>query len=281
MFRSRLFCALAVGGASLLLAVVTARPQNAPPALEAPPGFDLAAKMTELYGNYDSGAGLSVIPSPPFDQRVDPRRNPNEKLQVRAFFLATVPGSGSKEVLLATFGVPDSGNFSCHACAPYIGAALFKKVASGWLREASEPPFFEFGEFGKHPDAKLVQFGAHSYGIEIEDNGDHQGNTFTETALFLPWNGRFRDAFHTGTIGTNTGDESVDCRSPENKQREENNNPPCYAYHRELKFVRGRDPQYYDLVVMSSGTDLVQGNKVVDVSGTVRLHFVYGTYTAN
>lgn len=278
MLRSRFLSILAIGGASLLLVGITARPQDSTPALETPPGFDLAAEMAELYGNYDSAAGLSFVPSPSVDQR-DLWRNPSEKLEVRAFFLAAVPSSNSNEVLLATFGLPHSGNFNCYACAPSIGAALFKKAASGWMREASEPPFFEFGEFGKHPDAKLVQFGAHHYGIELEDKGDHHGNTFTATALFLPWNGKFSDAFRTDTMGNNTEDESAECRSPE--QGEDNNGSPCYAYHRELRFVPGRNSQYYDLVVTTSGTDLIQGNKVVDVSGTVRLRFVDGKYRAD
>ena len=129
------------------------------------------------------------------------------------------------------------------------------------MREASEPPFFEFGVFGEHPDARVVQFGPRQYGIELEVKSLHHGDSFVGLALFLPWNGRFRNAFRTGTMANNTEDESAECRPPE--QGDDNNHPPCFAYHRELKFVPGRNSQYYDLVVTSFGTDLIQGNKLL------------------
>jgi hypothetical protein len=55
----------------------------------------------------------------------------------------------------------------------------------------------------------------------------------------------------------------------------------CYSYHRELKFLPGRDSQYYDLVVTTSGTDFNESGKVVGISGTMRLRLVDGKYRAD
>jgi len=288
VFGSRFLCALAATGGGLLLATLSASPQNSTPDLKAPVDFDLPAEMTDLYGNYDSAAGLSIFvppPVPPWNmitgaiiEDTSEPNPPDQKLDVRAFFLSAVPGSGNKEVLLATFGVPDSGNFDCHACAPFIGAALFKRGTGGWTREASEPPFLPFGLVGRHPDAKLVQYGPHRYGIQLESRGAHQGNIFTTVALLLPWNGRFRMALRTETLANNTEDESAECRLSEDGPDKDYRLRLCYAYHRKLKFVPGRDSQYYDLVVTTSGKDFNESGKVVDISGTMRLRLVDGKY---
>jgi hypothetical protein len=262
---------MAVTVASMLVAGTKARAQDLAP--KTPPGFDIAAEMTELYGNYLSEDGLSVMASP---------SDASEKLDVRAFFVASVSDSENEEVLLATYAVPDEGNFDCHACLPLIGGALFKKDKGGWIREAAALPCLAFGEGGEAPNASLVRFGPHQYGIKLEDSGVHGGRNFTETALFLPWNGGFSNALYKTTMEDSSGDESG-CQQAKNKS-DDDGGLPCIAYHSNLKFVPGSDPDYYDLVIKTSGTRLdglgADGSlKVEDASETVRLRFVDGRYS--
>jgi hypothetical protein len=251
-----------------------------------PSGFGLADAMTSLYGNYDSAAGFSLYDPSSEDpwnmitagiiSDTSAYSPPSEKLDMRVFFAAAVPDSSNREVLLATFGIPRSGNFDCHACAPYIGAALFKQGRSGWMRQASVPPFLQNGSFGQHPEARLLQFGPHRYGIELEERNMHQGDFGTTITLFLPWNGRFINAFSTATIGSTMDDEHSACRSED--EPDTWHLPLCYSFHRELKFMPGRNSQYYDLVVTTFGTGANEFGKVVDISGTMRLRFVDGKY---
>lgn len=266
MLRSRFLAVLALAGANFFVAATSVHPQDSEPGPKTPPGFDLATEMTDLYGNYHAPDGLSLVASP---------SDPSQKLDVRAFFLAVIPDSGEQEVLLATYAVPDEGTFNCHACLPLIGAALLRKSAVGWTREAFEPPSFMFGEGGEPPDATLVQFGPHRYGIELEDTGDHGGRSYAETALFLPWNGGFSDAFYRTTMEDTSSDESG-CGPSENKTHD--GGPICFAYHTELKFVSGSRPDYYDLVIKTSGTRLDPSGKVVDASRIGRFQLIDGKY---
>jgi hypothetical protein len=257
VFLWRLWAGLALLSTGSLFAGAAAPAQKPSPPLKIPPGFDLAAGMTALYGNYDPASRGSSIVAP---QGAD---EPNEKEIVRVFFLHAF--RDSDEVMLATFAVPATGRFKCRDCQPLIGEALFKRGASGWTVEASRPPDFAFGGWGEPPKAEIFQFGPHQFGIELEFTASAQGERATEINLLAPWAGSFASVFQTDTEDNNFG--GCPPKGP----------APCHASSSLLKFVPGDNPDYYDLLVETFGTRLTNG-AIEDIGYTKHLRFAGGRY---
>ncbi len=268
VFQWRLWAGLALLSAGSLVIVAAAPAQKPAPALKIPPGFDLAAGMTALYGNYDPASRSSSIVAPHGSS------GPTEKENVRVFFFHVFRDSDEDKVLLATFAVPAAGRFKCRDCPPLIGAALFKRTgealsktgASGWTVEASRPPDLVFGGWGEPPKAEIFQFGPHQFGIELEVTASAQGERTTETNLLAPWTGSFTSVFQT-----DTEDNNLRVCPPKGPV-------PCHAFSSLLKFAPGDNPDYYDLLVETLGTRLTNG-AIEDISCTKHLRFADGRYS--
>ncbi|MFZ3199542.1 MAG: hypothetical protein WA175_00180 [Candidatus Acidiferrales bacterium] len=267
MSQWRLWAGLAFLSAASLVIVAAAPAQKPAPALKIPPGFDLAAGMTALYGNYDPASRSSSIVAP------HGTSGPIEKENVRIFFVEGFRDSDEDQILLATFAVPATGRFKCRDCRPLIGEALFRRTGealsktgtSGWTVEASRLPDFAFGEWGKPPRAEIVQFGPHQFGIELSVTASAQGERVTETSLLAPWAGSFTNVFQTEAEDNNLG-----ACPPKGTT-------PCHAYVSLLKFAPGDNPDYYDLLVETFGTRLTNG-AIEDISYTKHLRFADGRY---
>jgi hypothetical protein len=252
--------------AILALAGAAAKPQGTPaPPLSVPAGFDLASAMTALYGNYDSAAGISTSAAPSSGLEYT-NFQPGQKVNVKAFFATAYPGGS--EVFLATFAVPAEGEFDCHACAPLLGVGMFRKSGSGWKVEASEKPDIIFGQYGNPAKAQLFQVGPSHSGIQLSDTDGGQGVTDSHVMLLVPW----QEGISQTYSGIVSSDNSGYCggQAPS----------VCYGYHSDLSFVKGANPDYYDLVIKTSGTDLLSSapNGITNMTGVQRLQFADGKY---
>jgi uncharacterized membrane protein len=249
------------------LAIPAARPQTAPAPLNVPAGFDLAFAMNALYGNYDSAAGTSSSTAPMSGLEYT-NFQAGQKVNVKAFFAAADSSTG--EVFLATFAVPAEGEFDCHACAPLIGAAVFEKSGTSWKMEASEKPDIIFGQYGNPATAQLFQVGPSHSGIQLSDTDGGQGVADSHVIFLVSWNGGFSQAY-SGIVASNNSDY---CGAQAGS--------PCYAYHSDLKFVKGDDPDYYDLTIETSGTNLPTSGTggIENMSGVQHLRLVDGKYVA-
>lgn len=75
---------------------------------------------------------------------------------------------GTAKHLLITTALPrttDPTENTCHACGPMIGFILFAKNTDGWVVEASDLQFGNYGEFGQPPPFSLQPIGANRYGL--------------------------------------------------------------------------------------------------------------------
>lgn len=261
MLAARFMALIAFVSAATMvfMGVATARSQSHVHAPKVPRGFDLAAAMTGLYGNYDWGSGSSRILAQ------DSLSDQVEIQNVRAFFMQAVPDSDSNEVLLATFATPAAVNFDCHVCRPLIGAGLFKRGTGGWTIEAAQKPIdLMMSAWGDRPEAEIFQYGPRHFGIRLAATAEAQGETATDVCLLIPWVGGFSKALNIAI----EDDNSNDCGE---------GLTPCHALHRTLKFVPGKNPEFYDLAIATSGT-ASRGGYVADVSGTTRLTLADGKY---
>lgn len=284
MSRWRVALAVSSLTATLLIYVPGGRGQR-PRAPDIPVDFDLGAAMKALYGNYDPDWRASTI-------TLDNRDDGAGPYAVLAFYLYEYNDSGKRYVLMATDAIPArdgvttavNGGFDCHACQPLVGAALFLKKGPKWEIEASEVPNILDGFSGGPPDGDFFQFGPHHVGLRLLSGYSSMGGNGTNVLLLVPWNGHFSEAAFIGTEQDNEGNDQ--CVHP--PVPAESAEPPCYSGKTDLSFVRGKNPEYYDLVLKSSGTDeteirtedhMVYG--VQDISRTKRMRFVDGKYIAD
>jgi len=266
---------IAISFSSLCLHAQSSKPGFGLPGIA---DFDVATAMRELYSNFDPKTKSSVFEVPEgaildgtFFHVGD------EVVAVPLRTLATFEGGKRKMILLtyavpkASFGVPDRLNtFDCHACAPIIGAAAFVPAPAGWRMESFCTVVAYGGGFGQPPNEfRIVPIGEHRIGIEMTDRYEGQGEKTKIKLIMVPWNGKVNPALK---YISNENDRGA-CDSGDDRL-------PCYSNGRQLQFVSGTDPNYYDILLTLSGSDLTEAPpyRSKSVRGSQRLTFVHGTY---
>ena len=125
------------GGAAIFLQSAGAPSAKAAASPSLPADFSLPDAMKALYGNYDAAKKSSTFrltkkfPNTFFDKP--------GKVEVPEFLAAGAMDLGAMKVFVLTYAVPAAApEFSCHACAPVIGAAIFVKKGDAWAVESAE-----------------------------------------------------------------------------------------------------------------------------------------------
>ena len=133
------------GGAAIFLQSAGAPAAKAAASPSLPADFSLPDAMKALYGNYDAAKKASTFrltkkfPHTFFDK--------SGKVEVHEFLAAGAMDSGAMKVFVLTYAVPAAApEFSCHACAPVIGAAIFAKKNDAWTVESAEKSLTMFWE---------------------------------------------------------------------------------------------------------------------------------------
>lgn len=250
--------------------------------LSAPTGFDVSAAMSELFGNFDSSKQLAIYDVPQ-STTLDLRGSSFERgdeIEVRPFWVSSTQEGNTRKVVLLTYAVPltkdhspafqEDEPFSCHACAPLVGAAVFVESASGWKVESSRAVVTRSGGWGRPPESiRIVDVGPRRIGIEITDTDTGQGETTSSKTLLVPWEGKINEALVRVVADDDKGMCGRDAEAI-----------PCYRNRKKLEFVSGKNPDYYDVVVTLSGTDTTDSDPIVTkrIHGTERLSFASGRY---
>lgn len=248
--------------------------------LNAPSGFDVSSAMSTLFGNYDAGKQLSYYDVPK-SAVIDLHGSSFERgddIEVRPFWIASTKEGDTRRVILLTYAVPSTKDyapafegdepFSCHACAPLIGAAVLVESEPGWKVESSRTAVTQSGGWGRPPDSvRIVHVGPRRIGIEITDTDTGQGQTTSSKTLLVPWEGKINEAL----VRVVRDDDKGMCGK---------DSLPCYSNRKKPVFVSGTNPDYYDVVLTLSGTDITESDPIIrkHVHGTERLQFRNGTY---
>jgi len=226
--------------------------------------FDTAAAMRIMFGNFDP-----VIKSSLFQVPDGAESNPNfvqkDQIRVRPFFVEDLNEGETRRVYMLTWAKPAGQPFDCNGCVPLIAAGIFINGPNGWQAESVNRAAISYGNFGKPPEGRLVEIGPGHRAFLLHLTSTTEATTESE-ALLVPWKGSVVEAMRIVMADSNDGN----CGGAY----------PCYKNQRELKFVPGSNPDYNDIVLTLSGTDMPPNPpyKVHDVRGTQRLRFQEGKY---
>jgi len=229
-----------------------------------PGPFDITNAMRILFGNYDSVIKASLYRVPQGTVQ-DPNFADKNEIRARSFFVQDTTENGVHKYYVLTWAKPAGQPFDCQGCAPLISAAVFVPSSNGWQLESVGRAAIVFGDFGKPPEAQLVQVGPQHHAFLLRST-TNQAKTTTSQALLVPWNGNVHDAMQWVAAHSNQDD----CGGAY----------PCFGYQRDLKFVPAPNSEYDDIVLTLSGTDMAQKAPfhLHKVSGTERLRFQDGKY---
>jgi hypothetical protein len=232
-----------------------------------PSDFSLPNAMKSLYGNFDPSANASVS-SVAANGAKSSFFDPAEKLDVHPFSVIGAKDSDTTKIFLLTYATPDTKSFGCHACAPLIDMAVFVQTKNEWSIESVGKGIVVFGQWGNPPDVRAVRIGPRRIGIELTMTFQGQGESTTLVSILAPWKGEVREALRTEIADSDEG------------MCEDGATLPCYRRQRIIKFVKGADPEYDEVVVTLSGTTLTKEApyKAIAVSEVQRGHWSEGKY---
>jgi hypothetical protein len=144
-------------------------------------------------------------------------------------FEANFTDNSEKKYFLVTTAAPANTEYDCHVCEAITGVFEFVRESSGWVLHASNRQFFDDGDFGRSPDAQLLQLGPDHYGLKftvthMATGGDGESRMI----VVMPVAGKFVTA-----LGQETEDDS------------EGNTVETDT----VEFLPGQDPEYYSVKV--------------------------------
>lgn len=227
--------------------------------------FDAETAMRTMFGNFDATTKSALSQVPAGASTSDSNFAQKDEIRVRPFFAQEVMEGGARKEYFLAWAKPAGQPFDCKGCAPLISAGVFVPAREGWKLESVTRGVLAFGDFGKAPEASVIQIGpdAHAFLLRVTSA---QERTTTGEALLVPWKGTVQDALRAIVADTDEGN----CGGAY----------PCYRNQREVKFVHGPNPQYDDIELTLSGTDMPQEPpyKLRKVSGRERLRFEDGKY---
>lgn len=227
--------------------------------------FDTQVAMRTMFGNFDPVIKSSLSQVPPGVSDSSPNFEQGGEIRVRPFFVQEVNENGVRRVYIVTWAKPAGQPFDCKGCAPLISAAVFAPGPEGWKPESIGRAVLTFGDFGKPPEASLLQIGTQARAIMLRVTSVQERTTVAES-LLVPWKGAVQEAMRTVVADSNEGN----CGGAY----------PCFSNQRDLQFEPGSNPQFNDIVLTLSGTDLPHNPpyKLRRVSGSERMQFQDGKY---
>ncbi|MFA6283575.1 MAG: hypothetical protein WCT30_09760 [Desulfurivibrionaceae bacterium] len=129
------------------------------------------------------------------------------KGKVRIVFDSSYTEDGIEKNVIVTATVPSDKSYECHACAPLIGAAVFRRSGNGWIMESQNKYANVIGKFGttENESMGLTKIGPSRYGVVFRGEDFHQGYVSTYVSLLIPFNRSFISSLHFFVEGPGEG----------------------------------------------------------------------------
>lgn len=240
---------------------------NKSPKLDSVGRFDEDSAIRTLYGHAEPYlvAANAAVPS---DNSVDlggSEFKAGDPLVVRPFWSTVYEDRGTKQAVLLTYAVPFKPDwkpitqsdepFSCHACAPLLGVAIFQRLDGRWTPKASRVTILRVGAWGQPPSSiRLIQIGPHRKGIAITDTYSGGGSTTTSKVLIA-----FDESTISSALQILLGEDNAGACERHRPSRP-TEGPECYRYRKNLTLRPGPNADYFDIYTYLHGTDYGEGS---------------------
>ena len=109
--------------------------------------------------------------------------------KVSVIFDAPFRQNNFEKHMIITATVPAGEHYECHACAPLIGGAVFRRSGRRWVLEADNKYITVTGKFGS-TDREVIRFakiGPSRYGVIFQGDDVHQGYISNYVSLIVPY----------------------------------------------------------------------------------------------
>lgn len=167
---------------------------------------------------------------------------------------------------------------TCEYCGSHVDGArlhgaVFAREGDSWRMIVPTRYITEFGSWGEFQDLpenkELVDIGRDQYGIILKKTDGNQGESYTAMIIISEVNGQLRTLLDPEIIA----DDGSGFCDPDIF-------PKCWHYDSEVRFIRGDDPDYFDLHFTTHGTDWDRDHwgQLKDASRVRRFQFKNGKY---
>lgn len=172
-------------------------------------------------------------------------------VQVSVELMAEVGENGTDKVYLVASAKPAGypEGYTCHACQPAIGAAVFVAQEGNWALQSSNPAIGFYGGWGDSPRVDLVRAGPDKRGFMLSKEDIAQGYAWSTKVLLLPFNRTVVEAWSIEDEQDNAG--AIDPTDKLNKQQPYHSSAAFRFYAPDSDHVSFDD--YYDIEVISRG----------------------------
>ncbi len=215
--------------------------------------FDDGKALELLYGNYDSVKKIALWKSMNPPETFWNSKNFIGKLGLVSVILSQPfkEGAIEKHMLITQAPALENGRvLDCHACGALVSGAVFVKVGNKWKIEVESPYIPIDGSWGKAPEPQLIQIGRAKYGVLFESERGNQGYNSKSVFLIAEINKELKDIFDLITGADTRGSRACD-----ETGNPEKDSPVCYDYDIKLDFIKGKNPDYYDIRATGSGVE--------------------------
>lgn len=161
--------------------------------------------LISIEGPFDTRKALNLLygtPMPfqetPYSERVIwriPERlseyyfNSTSNGRVSIIFDAPYREDNIDKHIVITATVPANEDYGCHACAPLIGGAVFRRLGKYWVLEAENKYITVMGKFGStdREVIRLAKIGPDRFGVIFQGDDVHQGYISNYISLIVPY----------------------------------------------------------------------------------------------
>lgn len=166
--------------------------------------FDVVTALTLVYGRAPwSGSAAELLValenrSPDTERLADPASAADDGPFIEPLFdQAFIEDGVERHVVIATLTPRPRSQYSCHACPPVIGGAVFRRDGDVWRLESAGPEIERAHAWfdGVHGDLSLIRIGTQRYALLHRNNDKGGGYESRATSLIFGRDGVLANRF--------------------------------------------------------------------------------------
>ncbi|HBX68157.1 MAG TPA: hypothetical protein DEH25_01880 [Chloroflexi bacterium] len=166
-------------------------------------------------------------------------------------------------IVLTRTSLPDCCE---RALSPVLGGARLHWEDDRWQVDSYQKLMIPYARFDLLPETSILEIGPEKNALVLTDDPLLARGFQTQQIILAVVDGQLKPVAEIATLANNAN------LCPPLAETE-----PCWEYEVAYKFIRGDQPEYFDLRVITEGTKLVNGN-LVGVNETTYYTFMNGEF---